>query len=572
MSSFQDHSIDGKRKPPGIDDFHVIKPISRGGFGKVFLGYKKPNIDQLYAIKVIKKSHIINKNMVNQMVRERNALAIARAPYCVNLYYSLQTPEAVFLVMEYLIGGDLKSLLHVYGCFDIKMTVFYASEIILALKYLHQHNIIHRDIKPDNMLLTATGHVRLTDFGLSRVSIHGDLELKDLMNCSPEVITKRTPGQLLSLTSHLTFGSSDHLNKSDLSSGDQSISQNVDINDISNVSGVVAFMSPARYRSDITGISNESFYTCSVCSGSSSHTCSCKENYSPLIRGDSKLVSFRGKRRRLRDDCRACDTPSGLFADLDVNSPCTFQKSQSENNATPLRGVLKKRYSSGENAHAAESTPVAGYRKFDTLPKVKRTRFLLPNAAEDASTSKIGELTLSPIISPKNRIVMETDGVFKTPTSIKNLTIFHSTDDRIFGTPDYLAPELFLKKKHGQKVDWWSLGICMYEFCTGALPFADETPEAVFNNVLSRELEWPEGDEALPQELIDVIDKLLQLDPDARADGNIVSQMPLFNDIDWENLHSSSAPFIPQPDNNMDTSYFSARNALQNIRVSEFDV
>lgn len=112
--------------------------------------------------------------------------------------------------MEYLIGGDLKSLLSIYGFFEEKMAVFYIAEVTLALEYLHRylreasinfgiklyiveisnliifctvsrHEIVHRDIKPDNMLLTAEGHVRLTDFGLSRVSLHGGIDVPDFL-------------------------------------------------------------------------------------------------------------------------------------------------------------------------------------------------------------------------------------------------------------------------------------------------------------------------------------------------------------------------------------------------------
>jgi serine/threonine-protein kinase greatwall len=72
--------------------------------------------------------------------------------------------------MEYLVGGDLKSLLSIYGYFDESMAVFYAAEITLALEYLHSHGITHRDLKPDNMLLTDRGHIKLTDFGLSCIS------------------------------------------------------------------------------------------------------------------------------------------------------------------------------------------------------------------------------------------------------------------------------------------------------------------------------------------------------------------------------------------------------------------
>lgn len=191
---------------PTIKDFVIIKPISRGAFGKVFLGYKQNDSNKLFAIKVMRKSEMINKNMVSQVITERNALALSRSQFCVNLFYSLQSMSSVYLVMEYMVGGDLKSLLAMYGYFDEATARFYVAEMVMALQYLHQHGIVHRDIKPDNMLISATGHVKLTDFGLSKIEMRRDLEISDLINCSPN-LNARTPGQLLSLTSHLSFGS-----------------------------------------------------------------------------------------------------------------------------------------------------------------------------------------------------------------------------------------------------------------------------------------------------------------------------------------------------------------------------
>lgn len=155
----------------------------------------------------MRKSEMVNKNMISQVITERNVLALSTSAYCVRLYYSLQTPLHVFLVsekehtsrqwllllslqsikchvivtsdlfisvfkvMEYMIGGDLKSLIAAYGYFCESAALFYCAEITLALEYLHKHGIIHRDIKPDNMLLSETGHVKLTDFGLSKIEI-----------------------------------------------------------------------------------------------------------------------------------------------------------------------------------------------------------------------------------------------------------------------------------------------------------------------------------------------------------------------------------------------------------------
>ena len=204
-------SSNSTKMAPTIEDFLILKPISRGAYGKVFLGRKKES-KKVYAIKAMKTSEIIKKNMQSQMIAERNALALSNSPFCVKLFYCVQSANYIFLVMEYLIGGDLKSLLNIYGFFDEKMARFYVAEIALALSYLHKHQIIHRDLKPDNVLLTDKGHIKLTDFGLSKVGIERDLQIADFVHKTPANIrTKsalnglRTPGQILSLTSHLSF-------------------------------------------------------------------------------------------------------------------------------------------------------------------------------------------------------------------------------------------------------------------------------------------------------------------------------------------------------------------------------
>ncbi|XP_034885788.1 serine/threonine-protein kinase greatwall isoform X2 [Mirounga leonina] len=193
-------------RPPSIEEFTIVKPISRGAFGKVYLGQKG---SRLYAVKVVKKADMINKNMTHQVQAERDALALSKSPFIVHLYYSLQSANNVYLVMEYLIGGDVKSLLHIYGYFDEEMAVKYISEVALALDYLHRHGIIHRDLKPDNMLISNEGHIKLTDFGLSKVTLNRDINMMDILTtpsmAKPRQDYSRTPGQVLSLISSLGF-------------------------------------------------------------------------------------------------------------------------------------------------------------------------------------------------------------------------------------------------------------------------------------------------------------------------------------------------------------------------------
>ncbi|XP_022737678.1 probable serine/threonine protein kinase IRE isoform X2 [Durio zibethinus] len=178
-SSVDDETVRSLRASPinpcgkdrtSIEDFEIIKPISRGAFGRVFLARKRATGD-LFAIKVLKKADMIRKNAVESILAERNILISVRNPFVVRFFYSFTCRENLYLVMEYLNGGDLFSLLRNLGCLDEDMGRVYIAEVVLALEYLHSLNVIHRDLKPDNLLIGQDGHIKLTDFGLSKVGL-----------------------------------------------------------------------------------------------------------------------------------------------------------------------------------------------------------------------------------------------------------------------------------------------------------------------------------------------------------------------------------------------------------------
>ncbi|RUS18288.1 kinase-like domain-containing protein [Endogone sp. FLAS-F59071] len=267
--------------------------------------------------------------------------------------------------MEYLIGGDLSSLLQVFSSFSEEMARMYIAEVVLALEYLHANGITHRDLKPDNILLTSEGHIKLTDFGLSRISV------------------------------------------------------------------------PA---------------------------------------------------------------------------------SEEENKGSTPEGPKSRKNST----------------KSTTLP------------VEQPELEKAPDMTPSAEVKPQSGPGHRRSGSKRIPSNSKP----------ILGTPDYLAPELLLGIGHDSAVDWWAVGVCLFEFLVGYPPFMAESPEAIFKHILNHDVQWPDEEEVLSENAKDLIIKLLNPDSTKRFKAAEVKTHPFFKDINWEELRQQPAPFIPDPIDQTDTSYF----------------
>ncbi|XP_051776535.1 microtubule-associated serine/threonine-protein kinase 1 isoform X2 [Erpetoichthys calabaricus] len=136
-------------------------------------------------------------------------------------------------------------------------------------------------------------------------------------------------------------------------------------------------------------------------------------------------------------------------------------------------------------------------------------------------------------------------------------------DKQVCGTPEYIAPEVILRQGYGKPVDWWAMGIILYEFLVGCVPFFGDTPEELFGQVISDEIAWPDGDEALPSDAQNLISALLQTDPLLRlGTGGAfeVKQHAFFKELDWNSLLRQKAEFIPHLESEEDTSYFDTRS------------
>ncbi|XP_057717452.1 microtubule-associated serine/threonine-protein kinase 1-like isoform X1 [Corythoichthys intestinalis] len=136
-------------------------------------------------------------------------------------------------------------------------------------------------------------------------------------------------------------------------------------------------------------------------------------------------------------------------------------------------------------------------------------------------------------------------------------------DKQVCGTPEYIAPEVILRQGYGKPVDWWAMGIILYEFLVGCVPFFGDTPEELFGQVISDDIVWPEGDEALPVDAQHLISSLLQTNPLVRlGTGGAfeVKQHSFFTEVNWNSLLRQKAEFIPHLESEEDTSYFDTRS------------
>uniref|UniRef100_T1IGN1 non-specific serine/threonine protein kinase n=1 Tax=Rhodnius prolixus TaxID=13249 RepID=T1IGN1_RHOPR len=191
----------GKEKT-GPQDFELRKVLGKGGYGKVFQVRKITGQDtgMIFAMKVLRKASIVrNQKDTAHTKAERNILEAVKHPFIVDLIYAFQTGGKLYLILEYLSGGELFMHLEREGIFLEDTACFYLSEIILALEHLHRQGIIYRDLKPENILLDAHGHVKLTDFGLCKEHIQegtmthtfcGTIEYM-----APEILTRSGHGK-----------------------------------------------------------------------------------------------------------------------------------------------------------------------------------------------------------------------------------------------------------------------------------------------------------------------------------------------------------------------------------------
>jgi len=342
-----------RRTRLGLDDFRTVKVIGKGAFGEVRV-VQKVDTGKIYAMKTLKKAEMFKKDQLAHVRAERDVLAESNSPWVVQLYYSFQDSQFLYLLMEFLPGGDLMTMLIKYDTFSEDVTRFYMAECVLALEGIHKLGFIHRDIKPDNILIDSKGHIKLSDFGLS------------------------------------------------------------------------------------TGFHKQH--------------------------------------------------DSAYYQRLFENSNQTQQQS-------------------GRNSVAVNSI------------------VLTLSSKDQIATWKANRRKLA-----------------------------YST----VGTPDYIAPEIFLQQGYGQECDWWSLGAIMFECLCGYPPFCSDDAHQTYKKILGLEWTFPD-DVHLSHEAIDLIKRLLcpaQHRLGLNGGAKEIREHSFFHGVDFDSIRSIEAPFVPTLKSITDTSYF----------------
>lgn len=523
----------------GTKDYEVIKPISKGAFGSVFLAKRKLTGDYV-AIKCLKKRDMIAKNQILNVKSERAVMMKqSDSPHVAQLYSSFQSKDYLFLVMEYLHGGDCASLVKILGTLGNDWSKRYIAEIIVGVNDLHKRGIIHRDLKPDNILIDSKGHLKLTDFGLSRIGVVGRQERLQRKSSTSEQGIEMFRKYLSQQQQQQPAHQSPLANVTGLGLGGGFDSPLMDFYH-KRTSSVTPFsLSPALESTKPGFLTGGGILNSTPGSGVSP---SVNAIANPLGMLNSSLASSPSANYLTSPTLSYLEyhnlgaLPLSANTSILPNPPILHHRSSS---------IFKNR--SGSNSSGLES------------PILKP--ILLPRTSSELSFAIVED---DFNFSPSQNVPLITNYALFDPQNESNYDV-----KKFVGTPDYLAPETIEGLGQGEYSDWWSIGCILFEFLFGYPPFHADTPDKVFKNILEGNIDWPpmtpeEEAEFCSPEAKDLVKQLLTLDPESRLGFNGAEEIKrhrYFDGLNWDSLFEEEASFVPEVEDPESTDYFDARGA-----------
>ena len=451
-------------KKIGCEDFKILRLLGKGSFGKVFLVQKKD--DKIYyAMKVLNKETIYRKNQVKHMKNEREIMEKINSPFIVKLHYAFQTESKLFLVTEFIQGGELFFHLKNNKKFSEKKAKFYSSEIILAIEYLHKNKIIYRDLKPENILLDIYGHIKITDFGLSKI-----IKEKKNFNLSKPDSFQRT-----------------------------SIQRNSFFNENQN-------------------------------------QCDFKNNF------------YNNK-----------------FTNKNTENPPYINNSK-ENNLNSSNNYLYYNknflYNLNKNSENREN--------FRDTGNINKQRNIFLNIDKNINLKK-KVLFNNEEIGKNNNFPLK-----KSTNNEENYQLNENMDKAftICGTAEYLAPEILGGTGYDKSVDWWSLGVLLFEMLVGKQPFRRNKEKKIDIGIYFQTINFAQFN--LTENAKSLIKSLLEVEPKQRLgygekDSENIKIHPFFEGTNWDDIliKKNTPEFVPTFKSEDDLDYFDKLFTEQPINITE---
>ena len=511
--------------------FESICVIGRGAFGEVRL-VRMRGTNYLYAMKRLEKTKVVELKQVAHVRAERDALAdnnyfYTKNPWVVSLYYSFQDARYLYLIMEYVPGGDLMNRLIKLGTFSEDMTRFYVAEIILALDSIHRLNYLHRDIKPDNILLDRHGHVKLSDFGLCLrerdqqiLTNRGFLFLDEV-----EAHVRRAADGTVLDWRGLTVANFDERAQRVVFEAPRALvvnSRAATLQFVEFECGDVRLAVTAQHQM---------YVSCGDGGGGAFRKMTARQ-----------LLALGGKPVHVMmfDGAGAAPRSVTLRArvvDADSRSWCFDMR----DGFVVTRSA--ERLPGGGGVRATSVATIQGNctgldSAHHKIEMFKQWQAMQDSGALSGDEEAGGEMTREERFASWSK---------------KRKTLAYSN----VGTPDYMAPEILLNEGHCAACDYWSLGVIAFEMLVGYPPFYAETQREIRAKVREwqRHVAVPH-DVDISDDARDMIAELLCDQSERLQSLEEAKTLAFFADTDWLRIRKQPAPFVPLLASPTDTSHF----------------
>nr|XP_054532624.1 ribosomal protein S6 kinase alpha-3 isoform X8 [Pan troglodytes] len=557
------HHVKEGHEKADPSQFELLKVLGQGSFGKVFLVKKISGSDarQLYAMKVLKKATLKVRDRVRTKM-ERDILVEVNHPFIVKLHYAFQTEGKLYLILDFLRGGDLFTRLSKEVMFTEEDVKFYLAELALALDHLHSLGIIYRDLKPENILLDEEGHIKLTDFGLSKESI--DHEKKAYSFCgtveymAPEVVNRRghtqsadwwSFGVLMKLYRreiHPPFkpatGRPEDTFYFDPEFTAKTPKDSPGIPPSANAHQLFRGFSFVAITSDDESQAMQTVGVHSIVQQLHRNSIQFTDGYE--VKEDIGVGSYSVCKRCIH---KATNMEFAVkIIDKSKRDPTEEIEILLRYGQHPNIITLKDVYDDGKYVYVVTELMKGG----ELLDKILRQKFFSEREASAVLftiTKTVEYLHAQGVVhrdlKPSNILYVDESG---NPESIRICDFGFAkqlrAENGLLMTPCYtanfVAPEVLKRQGYDAACDIWSLGVLLYTMLTGYTPFAngpDDTPEEILARIGSGKFSLSGGYwNSVSDTAKDLVSKMLHVDPHQRLTAALVLRHPWI--VHWDQL------------------------------------